>query len=308
MKKIYLWPSQGFGDAICYNALIRNICDEYDSVSLFCSEHFFKSVKWMLRDIKNLNCISVPYSSHSGWESYITNFIIQNNLKVYELTNASSIKSSGGQLDDNSLIKLGIHNDIAQFCRSIPEGSKNIDHSLSALPTDSDLVSFHTEKDLIPFYESYYMMYDLPVDYRFSHFYYERDMESEDYVLNSLNPNNEKYIFVIEDGKHYTLGRSVCIPEDKLPTQYKIIRYNKELNYNDDRFICFNYYKLLENAEQIHTTETAFFEFIRSMSSSLNTLPSIKKSKVYLHSYVRNYITTKIDKDYNRLLSKGVSS
>ena len=80
MKKIYLWPSQGFGDAICYNALIRNICDEYDSVSLFCSEHFFKSVKWMLRDIKNLSCISVPYSSHSGWESYITNFIIQNNF------------------------------------------------------------------------------------------------------------------------------------------------------------------------------------------------------------------------------------
>ena len=79
MKKIYLWPSQGFGDAICYNALIRNICDEYDSVSLFCSEHFFKSIRWMLRDVKNLNCISVPYSSHSAWEYYITNFIIQNN-------------------------------------------------------------------------------------------------------------------------------------------------------------------------------------------------------------------------------------
>ena len=303
MKKIYLWPSQGFGDAICYNALIRNICDEYDSVSLFCSEHFFKSIRWMLRDVKNLNCISVPYSSHSAWEYYITNFIIQNNLKEYDLTQASRIKSSGGQLDDNSLIKLGIHNDIAQFCRSIPEGSKNLDHSLSALPTDSDLVSFHTEKDLIPFYESYYMMYDLPVDYRFSHFYYERDMESEDYVYNHLNPKNEKYIFVIDDSKHYTLGRSVCIPEDRLPTQYKIIRYKKELNYNDDRFIFFNYYKILDNAEQIHTTETAFFEFIRSMSSSLNTLPSIKKSKLYLHSYVRNYITTKIDEEYNRLLS-----
>tara|TARA_Y100001972_G_scaffold3937_1_gene4427 strand:- start:275 stop:1201 length:927 start_codon:yes stop_codon:yes gene_type:complete len=307
MKKIYLWPAQGFGDAICLNALIRNICNDYDSVSLFCSEHFYKSIKWMLRDVENLNFISVPYPSHSVWEDCIRSFIIQNNLKVYELTEAGKIKSSGGLLESDSVIKLGIHNDLAQFCRSVPEGSKNLDHSLSALPTDSNLVSFHTEKELIPFYESYYMMYDLPVNYRFSHFYYERDMESENFVLNSLNPNNEKYIFVIEDGKHRALGRSVCIPEDKLPTQYKIIRYNKELNYNDDRFICFNYYKLLENAEQIHTTETAFFEFIRSMSSSLNTLPSIKKSKVYLHSYVRNYITTKIDKEYNRLLSKGVS-
>ena len=34
MKKIYLWPAQGFGDAICLNALIRNICDEYDLVYL----------------------------------------------------------------------------------------------------------------------------------------------------------------------------------------------------------------------------------------------------------------------------------
>ena len=51
MKKIYLWPAQGFGDAICLNALIRNICDEYDAVSLFCSEHFYKSIKWMFRDI-----------------------------------------------------------------------------------------------------------------------------------------------------------------------------------------------------------------------------------------------------------------
>ena len=304
MKKIYLWPSQGFGDAICLNALIRNICDEYDSVSLFCSEHFYKSIKWMLRDIKNLNCISVPYPSHPAWEAYITNFIFQNRLKVYDLTHVSRIKSSGGQIDGDSVIKLGIHNDLGQFCRSIPEGSKNFDHSLYALPTEpSHLVLFHhMSREIIPFYESYYMMYDLPVDYRFSHFYYERDIESEDYVLNSLNPDDEKFIFVIEDGKH-SLGYSICIPEDRLPTQYKIIRYNKELNYTDDRYVLFNYYKLLDKAEQIHTTETAFFEFMRSMSSSLNTLPSIKKSKVYLHSYVRNYITTKIDKEYNRLLS-----
>ena len=304
MKKIYLWPAQGFGDAICLNALIRNICDEYDAVSLFCSEHFYKSIKWMFRDIKNLNFISVPYPSHSVWEQTIVNFINQNNLKVCELTEAGKIKSSGGQLDGDNVIKLGIQHDLGQFCRSIPEGSKNFDHSLKALPTEpSNLVLFHhMSKEIIPFYEAYYMMYDLPIDYRFSNFYYERDLESEVYVLNTLNPDNEKYIFVIEDGTH-SLGYSICIPEDRLPTQYKIIRYNKELNYTDDRFVLFNYYKLLDNAEQIHTTETAFFEFMRSMSSSLNTLPSINKSKVYLHSYVRNYITTKIDKEYNRLLS-----
>ena len=304
MKKIYLWPAQGFGDAICLNALIRNICNEYDIVSLFCSEHFFKSIKWMFRDVKNLSFIKVPYPSHPVWEDHIRSFILQNNLKVYELTEAGKIKSSGGVLEGDSVVKLGIHHDLGQFCRSIPEGSKNLDHSLDALPTEpSNLVLFHhISKEIIPFYEAYYMMYDLPVDYRFSNFYYERDMVSENHVLSSLNPSNEKYIFVIDDGRH-SLGCSIRIPNDRLPTQHKIIKHNKELSYDDDRFIMFNYYKLLENAEEIHTTETAFFEFMRSMSSSLNTLPSIDKSKVYLHSYVRNYITTKIDREYNRLLS-----
>lgn len=304
MKKIYLWPAQGFGDAICLNALIRNICNDYDSVILFCSEHFYKSIKWMLRDVENLNFISVPYPSHSVWEDYIRSFIIQNNLKVYELTEAGKIKSSGGSLESDSIIKLGLHNDLGQFCHSIPEGSKNRDNSLESLPTQpAHLVLFHhISKEAIPFYEAYYQMYDLPIEYRFANFHYERDLESEDYVLNELNPNKEKFIFVIDDGKH-SLGYSICIPYDRLPSQYKIIKHNKELSYDDDRFILFNYYKLLENAEEIHTTETAFFEFIRSMSSSLNTLPSIKKSKVYIHSYVRNYITTKIDKDYNRLIS-----
>lgn len=304
MKKIYLWPWQGFGDAIVLNALIRNLCNEYDFVSLFCSEHFCKSINWMLRDVKNLSYISVQYPSFPAWEATINHFINQNNLKVYNLTHVAKIKSSGGQLDGDSVIKIGTGDDFNKFCHSKPEGSKNRDHSLNSLPTQpSDLVLFHhISKEAIPFYEAYYQMYNLSIEYRYSHFHYERDLNSEDYVLNILNPNNEKYVFVIDDGKH-SLGRSICIPEDRLPSQYKIIRHNKELSYNDNRFILFNYYKLLENAEEIHTTETAFFEFIRSVSSSLNILQPIEKSKVYLHSYVRNYITTKIDKEYNRLLS-----
>ena len=306
MKKIYLYPFKGFGDAIILNALIRNLCNEYDFVSLFCSEHFCKSINWMLRDVKNLSCISFQCPCSPVWEAAINHFINQNNLKVYNLTDVTKIKSSGGQLDGDSVIKIGIGDDFNKFCHSKPEGSKNRDHSLNSLPTQpSDLVLFHhISEEAIPHYEAYYQMYDLSIEYRYSHFYYERDLNSEDYVLNTLNPNNEKYVFVIGDSKHFLGGKnySVCIPEDRLPSQYKIIRYNKELNYNDDRFILFNYYKLLENAEEIHTTETAFFEFIRSISSSLNTLQPIEKSKVYLHSYVRNYITTKIDREYNRLL------
>jgi len=37
-----------------------------------------------------------------------------------------------------------------------------------------------------------------------------------------------------------------------LPKDYKIIKYDKTLNYNDNRFLMFNYRKILENAEEVH--------------------------------------------------------
>lgn len=143
-------------------------------------------------------------------------------------------------------------------------------------------------------------MFDLDPKIRFSNFYYQRNFDSEEYIFNKLNPYNEKYIFVIDDSDHH-LG-NLIIDENILPKKYKIIKYDKKLNYNDENFLMFNYFKILEKAEEIHTIETAFLEFIQSIKLS--------KPKIYIHSYLRNYlqkIPTNNNNNYLILNSKGVN-
>ena len=67
-------------------------------------------------------------------------------------------------------------------------------------------------------------MHDLDPNFRFSNFHYERNLEFEDYVYNKLNPNDEKYIFVIDDSDHH-LGK-LQIPKEKISKGYKIIKYD----------------------------------------------------------------------------------
>lgn len=129
-----------------------------------------------------------------------------------------------------------------------------------------------------PFDISFYDGNGFDYSMRFDDFYYERNLEEEEYVYNSLNPDNEKYIFVIDDGKHYT-GNNFIVDDSRLPKEFKIIKHDKTLSFNDDRFVLFNYFKLLENAEEIHMIESAFTHFISSIK--------LDKPKIYIHSYIR---------------------
>lgn len=129
------------------------------------------------------------------------------------------------------------------------------------------------------FDKAFYTMHGFDPQFRLDNFYCERDLDSEEYVFNFLNPNKEKYIFVIDDDKHH-FG-SLTIDENKLPKQYKIIKYDKTLNYKDNRFLMFNYRKILENAEEVHMFQSAFSEFVNSIE--------LKNSKIYLHLYLRDY-------------------
>lgn len=131
----------------------------------------------------------------------------------------------------------------------------------------------------VPFDIGFYVTQGFDPSFRFTNFYYERDLEDEEYVYQTLNPNNEKYIFVIDDGSHYT-GNNFIIPDNRLPSQYKIIKHDKKISFNDKRFVLFNYYKILENAEEIHMVESAFTHFISSIE--------LKKPKIYIHKYLRN--------------------
>lgn len=129
------------------------------------------------------------------------------------------------------------------------------------------------------FDKAFYKMHGFDSQFRMDNFYCKRDFDSEEYVFNFLNPNNEKYIFVIDDDKHH-FG-SLTIDENRLTKKYKIIKYDKTLNYNDNRFLMFNYRKILENAEEVHMFQSAFSEFVNSIE--------LKNSKIYLHLYLRDY-------------------
>lgn len=141
------------------------------------------------------------------------------------------------------------------------------------------------------YYNSLYTMFDLDCKLKYDNFFYLRDEEYENYVFNYLNPNNDEYIFIIDDSIHQY--GSFIIDNKKLPKNYKIIRYNKELNHNDDRFLMFNYGKILENAREIHSIETAFLEFIKHMKFS---------TPVYVHSYLKSYERPEVLEDHHKHL------
>lgn len=129
------------------------------------------------------------------------------------------------------------------------------------------------------FDKAFYKMHGFEPSFRLDNFYCERNLEHEEYVFNFLNPKNEKYIFVIDDDKHH-FG-SLTIDESRLPKKYKIIKYDKTLNYNDNKFLMYNYRKILENAEEVHMFQSAFSEFVNSIE--------LENPKIYLHLYLRDY-------------------
>lgn len=119
------------------------------------------------------------------------------------------------------------------------------------------------------FDKAFYRMMGLDFMIRFDKFFFKRNDEKENLVCKTLNPNDEKYIFVIDDP-----NRGFNIDMNKVPNNYKIIK-------NDYNFMMFDYIKLLENAEEIHTMQTGFLDLINSYK--------MNKPKIYRHTYVRQY-------------------
>lgn len=226
MTKKYIRQHLGLGDHIICNALVRHFCEQNDEIVLFTSGMHYENVKFMFRDISNLEVM--PFSNHpSNADQEINRYISSNNI-------------------GNDVITVGF----------------------------GGLSGFKTRFDI-----AFYKMHDLNPEMKVDNFYCERDEEMEDYVYNYLNPENEKYIFVIDDDKHHL--KPLVIDQTKLPKGYKIIKYDKTLNYNDNRFLMYNYRKIMENAEEIHMFQSAFSEFVNATE--------LKKPKVYLHIYLRDY-------------------
>ena len=136
--------------------------------------------------------------------------------------------------------------------------------------------------DRMTFDEAFYHLAGLDFQIRFDEFYFERDIEKEDEVCKTLNPDGEKYIFVLDDPK-----RGYHIDMSKVTDEYKVIR-------NDYKFKMFDYIKLLENAEEIHMMQTGFLDMVNSYK--------MDKPKIYRHNYVRNYPESIHSKGLNEVI------
>ena len=136
--------------------------------------------------------------------------------------------------------------------------------------------------DRMTFDVSFYYLVGLDFSVRFDEFYIPRDLEREQEVCETLDPENEKYIFVLDDPK-----RGYNIDMNKIPSEYKIIT-------NDYRFLMFDYITLLENAEEIHMMQTGFLDLVNSYK--------MNKPKIYRHNYVRNYPESIHSKGLNKII------
>ena len=129
------------------------------------------------------------------------------------------------------------------------------------------------------FDESFYDIAGLDFQLRFNKFFIQRDEKKEQEVLDYLNPNKEKYIYVHDDP-----DRGFKIDQNKHRSDLRVIK-------NSFKFNLFQFRTVLEKAEEIHTMQTGMFDFCNSIV--------LKKPKIFVHKYVRNC------SDF--MLSKGIN-
>lgn len=55
MSEIYIYHHLGLGDHIICNAIVRKYANEYDKIYLFVKPHNYESIKFMYRDLNNIN-------------------------------------------------------------------------------------------------------------------------------------------------------------------------------------------------------------------------------------------------------------
>jgi len=218
-------------------------------------------------------------------DAIIINGLVRHFCKKYDQLNYfcsdeyfSSINYMFRDLDNLTCLNFGnlnsVVNNVGNFILS-----NNIEKDTIQVGYEKLYYEYTIRNPGIPFYEGFYTMFDFDSSFRFDNFFFKRNYQNEEYVFNALNPNNEQYIFIIDDADHH-LG-PIVIDDKNISSNYKVIRYDKSLNYTDEKFLMFNYGKIIENAEEVHCIETGFLEFMVSMKF---------KTPIFIHSYLRNYI------------------
>jgi hypothetical protein len=179
-----------------------------------------------------------------------------------------------------------IYGKIKVFCK--PHNYKNVEYmyrdddniEVLSIGEDSDVNKYIFENNIssdvirigfenlmrypyTKFDESFYNIANIPFEFRFSKFFFERDSAREEEAFNYVNPNNEEYIFI-----HGNVDRK------KIRSDLKIVE-------NPTEFGVFDILKIIENATEVHIMESSIKCLINSYV--------FDKPSFHYHQYVRGY-------------------
>ena len=124
-------------------------------------------------------------------------------------------------------------------------------------------------------WEFFYEQVDVPYEVRTNKFFVQRDSIEEERLFNKLNPQNEPYIFIHDDeSRGFKINR-----EHFLNPDLKVIE-------NDISENALHFFKILEEAEEIHCMESSFKSLIDLYA---------KTDKIFYHDFrnqpLGNYTT-----------------
>jgi hypothetical protein len=120
--------------------------------------------------------------------------------------------------------------------------------------------------------EAFYKQLDIDFTKRWDSFYVMKDLDSENKLYEKLNPNNDKFCIIHSNGSD---GVDRINYDEVNPNLLKII-INPSYTNN-----IFDYYKLINEAEQIHCVDSSFLH----LSDSIPT-----RGELFYHNlkYTRN--------------------
>lgn len=129
-------------------------------------------------------------------------------------------------------------------------------------------------KNIKPFYLKFYKDIDIPYEYRFKYAKINRDLSRENSLFKQLTDVQPKYIFVHDK------------PNEKLLKNYKpisdvtLFNVNSQSKIGSEKEPIFNYGKIMENSEELHLLDSAFFCYAQYLD-----LTKVKKLVVYVRKY-----------------------
>ena len=124
----------------------------------------------------------------------------------------------------------------------------------------------------IPFDKTFYKLADIPFEYKWSKFYFKRDLRKERVVYTVFDlKEGDEYIFVHDDKK-----RGFGITK-QLPKGIKVVTPNPRLSLN-----IVDYIYIIEHAKEVHCMDSCFLNLVDCML--------LRNEGLFFHKYIRKCI------------------